>query len=54
VAEDLMEDGTISRISNTYILTQARKTTTNIRSGRIAICNFNCNVKKYIKPTQMG
>jgi hypothetical protein len=49
VAEDLMEDGTESQISNAYILAQAwKKTTTNIGSQRFAICNCNCNVKKEI------
>jgi hypothetical protein len=33
VAEDLMEDGTKSLISNAYILTQARKKTTS-NTGR--------------------
>jgi hypothetical protein len=32
VAEDLMEDGTISRISNAYSLRRRKKTPTNIGS----------------------
>jgi hypothetical protein len=55
VAEDLMEDGTIRCISNTYLLIQARKkSTTNIGSRRIAIYNGNCIVKKEIKPPKWG
>jgi hypothetical protein len=55
VAEDLMEDGTISRISNAYSLTHTRKkTTTNIGSWRIAISNCNCNGKMEIKPPVRG
>jgi hypothetical protein len=50
VAEDLMEDGTVSCISNAYSL--RKKKTTNI--GRIAIYNCNCNVKKEIKTTPLG
>jgi hypothetical protein len=53
VAEDLMEDGTISRISDAYSLWRGRRLhTTNIGSQRIAICN--CNVKKEIKPPHWG
>jgi hypothetical protein len=47
VAEDLMEDGTISSIINAYFTQARKKTTTNTGSLRIAICN--CNVKKEIK-----
>jgi hypothetical protein len=37
------------------LLTQARKkTTTNIGSRRIAICNCNYNVKKGMKPPPWG
>jgi hypothetical protein len=31
-----------------------KKTTTNITSRRIAICNYNCNVKNEIKPPHWG
>jgi hypothetical protein len=54
VAEDLMEDGAISRISNAHSLRQGRRLPTNIGSRRIAICSCNCNVKKEIKPPHWG
>jgi hypothetical protein len=48
-----MEDGTVSRICKYCLLTKVKKkTTTNIGSRRIAICN--CNVKKEDKATPLG
>jgi hypothetical protein len=49
VAEDLMEDGTVSRISNAYSLRQGRRLppTSEVEELQFVIVH---NVKKEIKP----
>jgi hypothetical protein len=46
-----MEDGTVSRISNSYSLRQGRRQppTSEVKELQF-IHNCNCNVKKEIKP----
>jgi hypothetical protein len=55
VAEDLMEDGTVSRISNAYSLRQGRRQppTSEVEELQCIIVH-NCNVKKEIKPPHWG
>jgi hypothetical protein len=52
VAEDLMEFGTVSRISNAYSLRQGRRQPPTLEVD--AMYNCNCNVKKEIKPPHWG
>jgi hypothetical protein len=55
VAEDLMEAGTISRISNAYSLRGGRRLppTSEVKELQFVIVNV-CNAKKKIKPPQWG
>jgi hypothetical protein len=49
VAEDLMEDGTVSRISNAYSLRRGRKQPPTSKVEELQLYNCNCNVKEEIK-----